>query len=407
MRGVVISVLAMLFIFSMFYRVSTAVIAPNLISDLSLNAEMIGILGSAFFYSFALMQIPMGPLLDRIGPRVVITCFSLIGAVGAILFAHAHSYNGVLTARLLIGMEMAAMLMGTYKVFTLAFPANAFSTLAGFFMSVGTFGNMLAASPLAYFAEHVGWRITFFAAGGATATLGILSFFILKSLPNVRNNTVTPGAKIVVGFLQSAKLIIGSLSFWQIGIVAFFRYGTFICLQGLWFGLYLIDAKQFTPINAGNILIMLAVGNIVGGPIAGRLSDLSVHGTKAITMAGLTLYCVSLFSLSGIWPIKHQAIFMMVSFFIGFFCSFGTMLSSHIKDLFPLNIAATAMAWLNFFSIMGSAVLMSIFGKLMELYPRSDHGYPPEAYEFCFLICSLSMAVSLVFYAFAKKGRTV
>ena len=98
---------------------------------------------------------------------------------------------------------------------------------------------------------------------------------------------------------------------------------------------------------------------------------------------------------------------MMVSFFIGFFCSFGTMLSSHIKDLFPLNIAATAMAWLNFFSMMGSAVLMSIFGKLMELYPRSDHGYPPEAYEFCFLICSLSMAVSLVFYAFAKKGRTV
>ncbi|MCX5826127.1 MAG: MFS transporter [Deltaproteobacteria bacterium] len=407
MRGVVISVLAMLFIFSMFYRVSTAVIAPNLISDLSLNAEMIGILGSAFFFSFALMQIPMGPLLDRIGPRVVITCFSLIGAVGAILFAHTHSYNGVLIARILIGIGMAAMLMGTYKVFTLAFPANAFSTLAGFFMSVGTFGNMLAASPLAYFAEHAGWRITFFAAGGATAVLGILCFFILKSLPNVRNNTVTPDTKIVVSFLQSAKLIIGSLSFWQIGIVAFFRYGTFICLQGLWFGLYLIDAKRFTPINAGNILIMLAVGNIVGGPIAGRLSDLSVHGTKAITMAGLTLYCVSLFSLSGIWPIKHQAIFMMVSFFIGFFCSFGTMLSSHIKDLFPLNIAATAMAWLNFFSMMGSAVLMSIFGKLMELYPRSDHGYPPEAYEFCFLICSLSMAVSLVFYAFAKKGRTV
>ena len=67
--------LSALFTLSMFYRVANAVIAPSLIHDLGLNAESLGILGGAFFYSFALFQIPMGPMLDRIGPRVIMTSF--------------------------------------------------------------------------------------------------------------------------------------------------------------------------------------------------------------------------------------------------------------------------------------------------------------------------------------------
>lgn len=86
-------VLSVLFIFSMFYRVSSAVIAPNLVKDLGLNAKNLGILGGAYFYIFALLQIPMGPMLDRIGPRIVVSSFTLIGASGAFLFALADSFT--------------------------------------------------------------------------------------------------------------------------------------------------------------------------------------------------------------------------------------------------------------------------------------------------------------------------
>ena len=63
----------------MFYRVSNAVIAPSLVQELGLNAKTLGLLGGAYFYSFSLLQIPMGLMLDRIGPRLVITLFPLIG----------------------------------------------------------------------------------------------------------------------------------------------------------------------------------------------------------------------------------------------------------------------------------------------------------------------------------------
>src|SRR4030043_929567 len=100
----ILLILSGLYILSMFYRVSNAVIAPNLIQELGLNAGTLGLLGGSFFYSFALLQIPMGPMLDRIGPRIVITSFSLIGASGAFVFAFGNSFLVALLGRILIGV---------------------------------------------------------------------------------------------------------------------------------------------------------------------------------------------------------------------------------------------------------------------------------------------------------------
>jgi MFS family permease len=160
--------LSVLLILSLFYRGSNAVIAPNLIQDLNLDAEALGILVGASFYSFALLQIPMGPMLDRIGPRLIISAFSLVGASGAFLFALGQSFVLALLGRILLGMGMACVLMGALKVFILTFPIEKFATLSGAIISIGTLGNILAASPLAYLTKALGWRSAFTLAGGIT-----------------------------------------------------------------------------------------------------------------------------------------------------------------------------------------------------------------------------------------------
>lgn len=163
------SILSVLYLLSQFYRVSNAVIAPDLSRDLSLNAETLGILGGAFFYSFALLQIPMGPMLDRIGPHKVVSYSVFLSALGASLFEIGGSFTTVLIGRILHGVGMASVLMGAMKVFVLHFPPRRFATLVGTIVAIGTLGNILAASPLAYFSCRIGWRFTFIIAGGITA----------------------------------------------------------------------------------------------------------------------------------------------------------------------------------------------------------------------------------------------
>ncbi len=402
----IFSTLSALFVISMFYRVSNAVIAPNLVKDLGLNAETLGILGGAYFYSFALLQIPMGPMLDRISPRIVIASFSMMGALGAFLFASGNSLTAALLGRILIGVGMASVLMGAMKVFTLRFPPEKFATLVGIILSVGTLGNIVATSPLAFFTSTIGWRMTFVLAGGITTLLAFLVFWVLggeKEEDRDRISLTTSQPEI--GIFKSMRLILGSLAFWQIGIVAFFRYGTFMGLQGLWLGPYLIDIKEYTPVQTGNLLILLAVGTIAGGPIAGRLSDRAFHSRKAIVLGGLSLYCLSLFPMIGVLKIQNPLWYGLLFFITGFFSGFGMVIYSHAKELFPVTISATVMTLVNFFTMAGAAIFMPALGRVIESFPRVGHSYPAGAYHLSFLICFLGMAGSVIFYAFSKKER--
>jgi MFS family permease len=402
----IFSILSALFTLSMFYRVSNAVIAPNLIQDLKLNAETLGILGGAYFYSFALLQIPMGPMLDRIGPRIIITSSSLIGALGAFLFAFGNSFTAALLGRILIGAGMASVLMGSFMVFTLQFSPNRFATLVGILLSVGTLGNILAASPLAYLTSTIGWRTTFILAGSITTLFAFIALWVLgKEKRKEEKPSFPSSSEPEIGILQSMRLILKSLTFWQMGAVAFFRYGTFVGLQGLWLGPYLIDTQGYSPVETGNVLILLAIGTIVGGPIAGRLSDRIFQSRKGVALWGLAFYALSLFPLVGVLKIQSPFWYGFVFFFIGFFSSFGMVVYSHAKELFPITISGTIMTWVNFFTMAGAAIFMPLLGRVIEFFPRVNHAYPARAYHFAFLLCFLGMAASVIFYAFSKKER--
>ncbi len=388
----------------MFYRVANAVIAPNLIEEFHINAEELGILGGVIFYAFALAQIPLGPLLDRIGPRIIMTSFSLTAAAGVMIFALSRSFGLALIGRVLMGAGTAAVLMGSLKVFTLRLPPEKFASYAGLIISFGMLGCVLAASPFAYFTSLIGWRTTLIIAAIVTMTLSFLIFWILGDEKREEGSDDAPAiAGQGTGILHTARLVLGSISFWQIAAVAFCRYGTFVGLQGLWLGLYLMDVEGFSPIRSGNILMMLSVGMIAGSPCAGWLYDRIPHSRKNVILLGLILYCLSLLPLVGIFKIKYAFIYAVLYFVIGFFSGFGMLLYSHVKEIFPSSLSGTVMTWVNFFVIAGGAFFTQMMGTIIELFPHSGRSYPPDAYHVSFLLCFVCMGASVIFYAFCKK----
>ena len=402
----IFSILSALLVASMFHRVSNAVIAPNLTRDLGLDAESLGFLGGAYFYTFALLQIPLGPMLDRIGPRIVVTVLGLVGAFGSLLFAYSPSYPVALLGRVLIGAGMGCVLMGSLKVFVVRFPPELFATLMGSIVSIGTLGNVLAASPLAYLTSLIGWRKTFFLAGLVTAALALLVYWVLGKGGEGGQPSPSAPAELPIPVLSSIRRILRSLSFWEMGAVSFFRYGTFISLSGLWLGPYLMDARNYSPIQAGNLLMVLALGYILGGPVAGRLSDRSFYSGKAVALAGMVLYSVTLIPLIGIVTVETPFAFGLLFFGMGFFNSFGVIVLSHGKGLYPAAMSGTVMTGINFFTMAGGAVLMPALGRVIKSFPPAGSSYPVEAYRLCFLICFLGMVVSLVLYGLSERDAS-
>ena len=116
---------------SYFFRSANAVIAPDLSSELGLEAQQLGFMTSLFFASFAAVQIPLGMALDKWGPRWVTSGLMLVGVIGSIVFGLAPSFEILALGRALIGIGMAGILMGSLKVFSQWFPLERFATVSG------------------------------------------------------------------------------------------------------------------------------------------------------------------------------------------------------------------------------------------------------------------------------------
>ena len=124
---------------SYLYRTVNAVISPDLVRDLGVDANELGLLTSAYFLAFASFQIPLGVLLDRMGPRRVDAGLLAIAGLGALVFAQSDAFAGLVLGRALIGLGVSAALMASMKAFTLWFPLSRFASLNGY-LPTGSIG---------------------------------------------------------------------------------------------------------------------------------------------------------------------------------------------------------------------------------------------------------------------------
>ena len=88
-RWLIFFILSLAYFFVYFHRLSLSVVADDLVKDFQTTASTIGLLGSIYFYCYAVMQFPAGLLSDSIGPRKTVTFFLLIASAGSILFGFA------------------------------------------------------------------------------------------------------------------------------------------------------------------------------------------------------------------------------------------------------------------------------------------------------------------------------
>jgi len=359
-------VLTGLYIIAYFYRVSAAVIAGDLAEDLALSPQELGNVSAALFYAFALVQIPLGPILDRGGPRRTIFLLGLVTAVGALLFARASGYGEALLGRALIGVGTACVFMGSLKVYTAWFSPRQFATLSGLQVALGNIGNLIATAPLAWLAGTVGWRETFLGFALLTAAVACAVLAVVRDAP--------AGAQALepIPLLAGWKKVARSPSFWGLSLLAFFWYGSYMAVQGLWGGPYLMEVLGCDRDGAARLLLLTAIGFIVGCPLAGRFSDRILVSRKKVLVPGQLglLLLISLF----LGPMENLPAWLLpfIFFFFGLCVSTGPVLYAQVKELFPESLSATAMTAVNFFVVIGAALTQQIMGQVMSRCCVSD-----------------------------------
>lgn len=406
-RWLILIVAGTLFILSQFYRSSVAVITPNLIQDLNLDAWELSSVSASFFYAFALMQIPVGIFLDSIGPRITMTLLTLITVGGAFIFAMGESYYPLVIGRMFIGIGMACNFMGTLKLITIWFAPKQFATLSAVIVSAGTAGNIAAATPLVLMVNTMGWRNSFMTMGSFTFLLAILFFFLVSDSPVTEKNIKhqTASRPMVRDTIKRARILFSRKDFWIISFSTFCRYGIYASVQALWAGPYLINATGLSTITAGNIILLMSLGLIIGSPLSGYLSDIICNSRKKIIIPGIWGMVIILLILVFLPEGTGKVTLAILFFCFGLFSSSGQIMYAHIKEQVPHENAGMAMTAINFFTMAGVAVFLQGMGSLMQfLYPGTSLGVP--AFKSAFIFCSICLAVIGLCYTLTTETLT-
>jgi len=408
-RWYIFLILAVQYLLVYFQRVAPAVTAPEMINAFKISGTALGVLASAYFYSYGIMQIPVGILSDRWGPRNVIVLSSFIASFGAISFGLSPSFTVAVVSRIIVGIGVSALFIAAMRILANWFRSVELARVSGVLMATGGLGWLMATTPLALMSQAFGWRESFIYAGLFSLVPAVCSWFVLadtpskKALPDVIEMR-GHNARTNVNFFKDLKMVLSEKYFWAIAIWFIFRGGALFGFFGLWAGPYLMETYRLTKYTAGNILSMIAFAMILLSPVLGHMSDKTLSSRKKVLL--YTSILNSLCWLTMLIFFEHLSIlWLYVIFFImGItISSVGTIAIVATKELFPQDMAGTSMGTMNVFPFIGGIIFQPLIGYVLDRTGKIQGIYPASAYRYMLWLLFITSVFALISIAFSKE----
>ncbi len=390
------------------FRTIGALIAPDLALELKLDASELGLLGSAFFFTFAVLQLPYGIALDRYGPRRVNGTLFMLTALGAALFALSGSFVAALVGRAVIGAGVAVALMSAFKSLVIWYPPEKREMLSAFMMAVGGVAAMTMASPAEWAMRSIGWRGVIGVLGGLSVLVGALIWWLVPDPPRAATPAqaaTSPGSLALIGGLFT------DWRFMRYAPMAFFGSGGFSSIQALWAGPFLIEVGGQTRAGAAYTLLCFGAGMLVGYVlIATTVSQLTRFieqrtantraGSEWIYVGGLLIAQSALAMIALNWFPGNPWVWVLYG------GTLGTSMLAYpaLTKTFPVAIAARVMTTYNVLMFAGAFALQWGMGALIDALMESGIA-KPLAYQWSFgCIVALQFA-SVVWFWFTPRAR--
>ena len=375
------------YVLSQFYRAFLAVMAPVLTPEIGATPEDLARASGLWFLVFAVMQIPVGAALDRIGPRLTTALFlGLGGGGGAAVFAMAQGPVWIDAAMMLIGAGCAPVLMASYYIFARIYPPAVFGTLAGAVIGIGSLGNIAASVPLSAAVGAFGWRPTLW--GMAVLTVAVAGLIALL---------VRDPARVEVERKGSLLDLLKMPALWPVLVMMVVCYAPAAGLRGLWVGPYYADVFGADRAAIGAATLWMGFAMVLGNFAYGPLDRLL--GTRKWLIFGGNV--MVMLALAGLWAMPAAGGWMTLALLmaVGFFGASFPMVIAHGRAFFPPHLIGRGVTLLNLFGLGAVGLSQVATGHIHAATTGAD---PAAPYATLFAFFAVSLAVGLLVYAFSR-----
>lgn len=361
---------ALFFCYQFLLRVSPSVMTHELMVDFHVDACALGTLTSFYFYAYSGLQLPAGTLLDKFGPRRLLTIAALICMLGSLLFASAETVIMASLGRFFIGSGSAFGFLSCMKLGTLWFPPQRISMVVGLTLLLGTSGAMLGSYPMSFLVDELGWRpaVWVTAAGG-----GILAILIagvvrdhapkqLKIYIECNHAHGNPPLSIWEGL----QIILKKRQTW---ILAFYGIMMYVPLAGfadMWGVPFLTQVHHMDKHSASLSTTFLYLGVGVGTPLFAFLSDHFKQFKFSLLGAALGAF---IFFFIVIYSSGLSIFFVICLLFTaGLLLGGQFMTYSIVCEINPLSVSGMATGFQNMVCLLSGVIFQPLIGWILDLF---------------------------------------
>lgn len=390
----------------MFYKyvieVSPSVMTQSLMGTFHLDGSALGNLAASYYYAYLLMQIPVGLLIDRYGPRKMTTGAILLCGIGTLIFSQADVVLAAGIGRFIVGIGAAFAAVNCMKLTANWFPHNRFAFMTGLMMTVGMLGAWGGISPLSQFVSFMGWRSALFQIGVIGIFLAILFMLIVRDNPKKVAEKKERSFSPLVALLR----IIKKPQCWYISIYSGLAFAPVTAFGGLWGVTFIEEAYQISKANAGHITSLIFLGFALGAPLAGILSD-KIGKRKPLMFWGV-LFATILLSAVIYVPFLPLTILALFMFLLGVMLSPFLICFTVIRELTSKMVAATAIGFMNALDALFGAIADPVTGLILDIVwdgkiKNGAHTFSVHDFQIGLGILPIFLLASLVFLFFTEE----
>ena len=259
-------------------RVMPSIMLTDIMEKFDIDVVTFGQFSGLYYIGYAVMHIPIGLMLDRIGPRIVMTGCILLTVVGLspLLFSEHWSYP--LIGRFLIGMGSSAAILGVFKIIRMTFGEKRFPRMLSLSVTIGLIGAIYGGGPVNYMLSKLGYHavITTFAAAGLL--LAALTYWIIPNMTTPHTESILSDIKEVFG---NSRIIVSC-------ICAGLMVGPLEGFADVWGTSFLKTTYGFASTLAASLPSLIFIGMCFGSPLLNWIAE-KVGYHRTIIGSGLAM----------------------------------------------------------------------------------------------------------------------
>ena len=368
-----------------------------------ISAAMFGQIAALYYFAYSPMQLPVGMLMDRFGPRRLLTIACACCCLGSYLFAFNTSLGMVGLGRFMVGFGSSFAFVGVLTLATMWLPKQLFSLFAGLMTTLGMLGNVYAEMKITHMVANIGIDGVLMGAViiGAILTL-IISLIVRdnKTYLDEHHSSLKPFFKEVLQVLCSSKV-------WLIGLIGACLYTSLSVFGELWGQNYLEQAHHLTKIQSAQAMSMLFIGWAIGAPVCGYLSDKFANRVMPLLLGAvgslISIYVVIYTSNLPYWLLNSLILLY------GIFSATEIIVFAMAKEVSGVKITGTVFAVTNMIVTLLGAIFQPLVGWILDIFGHGQlvdghYHYLVEDYQRALSILPLSLVV-VIFLCFLVKER--